>query len=301
MKRIGYYLIIIFLYPVALLPLCCLSVLARFLFFIAYRILAYRKQVVLTNLRNAFPYKSQEEIKVLAKKFYKSFTDVLIEYLAYWTMSTEKLKRHVKINNAELLQKYYDEGRHIIFVIGHFNNWEWYNILPAYTSHNIMGLVKPVKSKNFEKLITKIRRQHGMDVILKKNTLKEILLRVRNNIPTLTIFAGDQIPTANEINFWTTFLNQETPIFLGSEKIAKKINGVVIYAEMLRAKRHYYEVNLQVISDNPQTEPEYHITLKHVDALEKTILKQPEGWLWSHRRWKHKRKPNEKVWERLPL
>ncbi len=301
MRQTGYYLIVIFLYPIALLPFCCLSVLARFLFFIAYWVLGYRKQVVLTNLRNAFSGKSEKEIKQLAKNFYKSFTDVLIEYLAYWTMSTGKLKKHVKINNTELLQKYYDENRHIIFVIGHFNNWEWYNILPAYTGHNVLGLVKPIKSKNFEKLITKIRHRHGMDVILKRDTLKTILKRMQNNIMTLTIFAGDQIPTKNEINFWTTFLNQETPVFLGAEKIAKKINGVVIYAEMLRTKRHYYEVNLQIITDKPQEEPDYYITLKHTQLLEQSILKQPEGWLWSHRRWKHKRKPNEKVWERLPL
>ena len=298
-KRLGYYLILIFLYPFALLPQCCLSAVGWFLYFWAYRILGYRKEVVVRNLKNVFPDKNKKEILQLTKAFYKSFTDVLIEYLIYWGMPEEKLKKQVKINNPELLTKY--EDRHIIFVIGHFSNWEWYNILPAYTNHNVLGLVKPVKNKNFEKLITKIRSQYGMDVILKKNTLKEILLRVKDNIPTLTIFAGDQIPTANEINFWTTFLNQETPIYLGSEKIAKKINGVVIYSEMLRIKRHHYEVNLSLITDKPQNERNYHITLKHVAALEGTILKQPESWLWSHRRWKHKRKPNEKVWEKLPL
>lgn len=299
MRHVGYYLILILLYPLAILPVCCHSVMAVFLYFLTYYIFAYRKKVVINNMRNAFPDKREKEIKKLVKSFYKSFTDVLIEYLIYWGMPKEKLKKRVKINNPELLTKYKD--RHIIFVIGHFNNWEWYNILPAYTNHNVLGLVKPIKNKNFEKLITKIRSQYGMDVILKRNSLKAILSRVKDNIPTLTIFAGDQIPTANEINFWTTFLNQETPIYLGAEKIAKKINGVVISGEMLRVKRHRYEINLSLITDKPQEEPDYHITLKHVAALEATILKQPESWLWSHRRWKHKRKPNEKVWERLPL
>ncbi len=300
MKKVGYFFIVVFLYPFALLPFVCLDVLAIIFRFFVFTIIGYRKNIILQNLRNSFPDKSDKEINHLAGKFYKSFTDIMVEYLAYWTMSTEKLKKHVKVNNPELLQNYYKENRHIIFVIGHFNNWEWYNILPTYTPHNVIGLVKPVKSKNFEKLITKIRHRHGMDVVLIKHTLKELFSRIKNNIYTLTIFAGDQIPTKNEINFWTTFLHQETPVFLGSEKIAKKINGVVIFAEMIRTKRHYYEVNMQVITDKPNDEPPYHITLKHIDALEKSILKQPEGWLWSHRRWKHKREQNEKVWERLP-
>jgi len=298
-KRLGYYLIVILLYPIAWLPLCCLGVFARVLFFLSYRVFGYRKQVISTNLRNAFPEKSDDSIRELTKKFYKSFSDVLVEYLILWRIPTSKTEKYFKIKNPEVFEKYKD--RPIIFVIGHFNNWEWYSLLPFFTNHNILGIVKPIRSINFEKLITKIRSHHGIDVILKRNTLREILNRVKANIPSLSIFAGDQIPTANEINFWTTFLNQETPIYLGAEKIAKKINGVVIYAEMLRVKRHYYEVNLQVITDNPKKEPDYHITLKHVAALEKTILKQPESWLWSHRRWKHKRKPNEKVWERLPL
>lgn len=298
MKKVGYYLMIIFLYPIALLPSCCLNILSDFIFFIICYVVGYRKQIVLRNLENAFPKKNKAEIKILAKKFYKSFADILIEYLMYWTMSSKQLKQHVKIKNTTLFEKY--KNRHIVFIIGHFNNWEWYNILPAYTMHNILGLVKPIKNNNVEKLITKIRSRHGMDVVLIKNTLREILQREKNNIPSLSIFAGDQIPTANEINFWTTFLNQETPVYLGAEKIAKKINAVVIYADMFRIKRHYYEINLQLITDLPQKEPPYHITLKHITALETSILKQPESWLWSHRRWKHKRKTNEKIWKRLP-
>ena len=299
MRRIGYFIILLFLYPLAYLPKCCLSAIGRFLFFIICYLLSYRKKVIVSNLKNAFPQKSEKDIRHYAKAFYKSFSDVLVEYLILWRIPASKTKKYLKIKNPEVFEKYKD--RPIIFVIGHFNNWEWYSLLPFFTNHNVLGVVKPIRSINFGKLITKIRSLHGMDVILKRNTLREILKRVNANIPSLSIFAGDQTPTANEINFWTTFLNQETPIYLGAEKIAKKINGVVIYAEMLRVKRHYYEVNLQLITDNPQKEPDYHITLKHVAALEKTILKQPESWLWSHRRWKHKRKPNEKVWERLPL
>ncbi len=299
MRRIGYFIILLFAYPLAYFPKYCFSFIGRFLFFINYHLLSYRKKIIVNNLKNAFPQKSEKDIRHYAKGFYKSFSDVLVEYLMLWRIPASKTENYLKIKNPEVFEKYKD--RPIIFVIGHFNNWEWYSLLPFFTNHNILGVVKPIRSINFEKLITKIRSYHGMDVILKRNTLREILKRVSMNIPSLSIFAGDQIPTANEINFWTTFLNQETPIYLGAEKIAKKINGVVVYAEMLRVKRHYYEVNLQVITDNPQKEPDYHITLKHVAALEKSILKQPESWLWSHRRWKHKRKPNEKVWERLPL
>ena len=125
------------------------------------------------------------------------------------------------------------------------------------------------------------------------NTVRSIISYAKKKKLTFTGFISDQTPTKSEIHYWTKFLNQDTPIFLGVEKIAKKTNQPIVYLDMQKVKRGYYQVEIIKLFENPKDTKDYEITEKHVRLLESIIKEKPEYWLWSHRRWKHK-KPNDK-------
>ena len=173
--------------------------------------------------------------------------------------------------------------------MGHCGNWEWGAIAyAAYFKHLITGVYHPLSSKNFDWLLLKLRSGFGGNLTPMNKLYKELLRLRQNNIPTLVGLISDQTPPP-ESAYWTTFLNQDTPVFNGTEKIAKKFNYPVVYVGMTKFKRGYYVMNAVLITENPNEMPEGMISELHTKELEKNITAQPHNWLWSHRRWKHKR------------
>jgi KDO2-lipid IV(A) lauroyltransferase len=289
MGAIGYYLFYGINWIVTLLSLPVLYIISDFLFLLLYYFPSYRKKVVATNLKNSFPFKTEEELKCIEKKFYRHLADSFVETFKLTHMSKAQLMRRYTISNLEILDKLFEEKRDTIAVLGHYNNWEWLVLFPLYTKYKFVTLYKPLQNKYFNRFINKHRSKYGIVLTPMALIIREIINNRKNNINTLSAIITDQTPIKSEIKYWTTFLNQDTPVHLGTEKIASKYDMAIVFFNIQKIKRGYYNLNIELLFDHTAGLPDYLITERHVKRLEEIIIEKPEYWLWSHRRWKHKR------------
>ena len=256
--------------------------------YILLRLFGYRKNVIAENLNNSFPSKSTKEKRRITQQFYKHFAQFLIEIIKMFSISKKYIKKRVQFKNKELIQHYHSKGKDVILVLGHYGNWEWGLLATSLVSdHEMVGIYKPLSSSFWNQQIKKLRSKFGATLVSMKESVRHLLKQ--GDKPRLIGVIGDQTPTENEIDYWTTFLNQETAVFLGTEKLAKKLNCPVVFVHIDKIKNGYYKMSFELITENPQAHSEEEITNLHTQKLEEKIKERPELWLWSHRRWKHSR------------
>ena len=289
MSKIGFYIALPLLYFISILPFSLFYLLSDLLYLLIYKVVGYREKVVYENLKNSFPEKSHKELKEIEKKFFHYLCDLVLETLKTLTISKKEALRRCAFNeNAiAIFKQLNDEKKSCILVMGHFGNWEWAgSSFSLLNSQQLYVIYHPLSNKYFDKLMYNMRSRFGTKLYAMKDTMRE-MIRNRHEI-NATAFIADQTPSP-EVAYWTTFLNQDTPVFWGTEKIAQKLNYPVLYATVNRKKRGYYEVNVEYLVKNPKDTNEGEISELHTRKLEKDIIAQPEIWLWSHRRWKYKR------------
>ncbi|HPY67015.1 MAG TPA: lysophospholipid acyltransferase family protein [Bacteroidales bacterium] len=287
MGAIGFYIFYSINWVITLLPLRVLYLFSNFLFVLFYYFPGYRKKVVSENLSKAFPEKSQEERSAICRGFYRHFCDLIVEILKLTHMSNKQLSRRMVCKNPEVIGRLYKEGRDAVVIFSHYCNWEWMKIVPHYTEHLTVPVYKPLNNKYFDKFMYSLRAGNNCYPIAMSNILREILKNLRENRRTLYGLISDQTPAKAEIRYRTTFLNQDTPVFLGAEKIAVKYNMPVVYMNTQKVRKGYYSFSFDILFENPNGLPEYQITETHVKKLEEIIRAKPEYWLWTHRRWKY--------------
>ena len=290
MSTIVYYIALPFIYLLSILPFPVLYLLSGLLYVIVYKLAGYRKEVVLTNLRNSFPEKSEEEIKVICRRFYSYLCDLFLETFKTLTISRKSMLKHCYFapGSLEVFKKLSAENRSIILVLGHQSNWEWAgNTCSLLLDHQLYVIYHPLKDKNFNNLIRKMRMTFGTKLIAMRDTYKD-MLQTKDEL-NATAFIADQTPSNLAGAYWTNFLNQDTPVFKGTEVIAKKIGYPVVYSNVKRVRRGYYEMTVEMLVEDPKKTADGEISDLHTRKLEQDIREQPETWLWSHRRWKHKR------------
>lgn len=292
MKRIGAKIITGIMWLLALLPLRVLYFFADILYFFIYYVIWYRRRTVAENLRKSFPEKTRDDLKSIEKQYYHHLTYVIIEFVKIRHINREEITKRMKIRNPEILQELYSEGKCVFVALGHCGNWEWLGQkMATIDGHKPFAIFKPLSNKFFDKHMRKLRaRFHAPNLIEFKKTYRT-LMQNRHTVNAV-IIAADQTPTRGEINYWTVFLNQETPFFLGIEKMAKALDYAVLYFDIRRERKGYYLIDIIPITKKPRETKEYEITEKYVSLLEQTIRDEPYNWLWSHRRWKHKKVPN---------
>jgi KDO2-lipid IV(A) lauroyltransferase len=289
MERIVFYIFYYVNWILTLLPLRVLFVFSYPLYFVLYYFPSYRRKIVHNNLRNAFPEKNDKDINKIEKGFYRHLSDLFIEVLKLTHMSSDQLKKRFLVENPEILDKLLAEKRDIIAVLGHHNNWEWLGALPYYTSYKAVSIYKPLKNKYFDVFLNDLRRKHGMVLTPMSLIIREIIKDRSQNINTISAFISDQSPAKVDIKHWTKFLNQDTPVFLGAEKVAAKYDMAVVFFNIKKIKRGKYSMAIELLFEHTVGLPEYTITEAHVKRLEEIIIENPQYWIWSHRRWKHKR------------
>lgn len=284
--RLLFYLIF---YPLSQLPLKALYGISYLFYLIIAKVVEYRKAVINQNLRNSFPEKSEEEINEIRDRFYKHLSEIAAEMIKMLSISRNQLVRHYRCVNPEIVDNYYDNGKSVILMSSHYNNWEWMVLgLDMFFKHHGVGVGAPNSNKVFEKLINRIRTRYGTEVIFADRIRETFSRREQNDIRTTYMMLSDQSPANPEKSFKTHFLNQPTAVIYGGEHFALKYNFPVIYYEVIKIKRGYYELHFKRITENPMFSSYGEITTEYLRLLEKTIQKQPEYWLWSHKRWKHK-------------
>lgn len=274
----------------ALLPMRVLYFISDLLYPLIYYIIKYRKKVVLENLRNSFPEKSEEEITLISKKFYRHFCDILVEILKLFHMSEKEMSRRMHLKNPQPLLDEYSRNKHILMVLGHYNNWEWCTGLCIQEKHHYLNIYKPLTNPYFDDFMAKLRTQYGGEVVPMGKIGRVFMKYILENKLSQPNFIADQSPYEAEIQYWTNFLNQDTPVFLGIEKLAVKTRQPVYYASLRKKKRGYYEMEVEKLCDDASRLEPFQLTEMHVRKLENLIREAPEYWLWTHRRWKSKRK-----------
>ena len=286
MQAFFFYLAYPFIYLIAILPFNALYKVSDFLYHIL-RITGYRKEVVVNNLRNSFPEKNSAEIEVLCKKYYRYLCDLILETLKTLKMTEQEAREHCHFHSPEWLDRLYREKRSIILVMGHYGNWELAG--PSFTLNTKFQLVviyRPLSNTYFERMMVGMRTNFGTRITPVNQTLRDMVAN-RGTI-TATAFIADQAAPQDKA-YWTTFLNQDTPVFTGPEKLAVKFNYPVVYINMRRLRRGYYEVTPELLFEHPQQTSPNEISEGFMKRLENEIMIDPSVWLWSHRRWKHTR------------
>ncbi|MBA2422621.1 MAG: lysophospholipid acyltransferase family protein [Chitinophagales bacterium] len=287
MQAIGYYISLPFLYLISILSSGILYGISDIAYFLLFHIVGYRKKVVLKNLQNSFPEKSDAELRQIMHGFYSYLCDLFVETVKAMTMSRKFLIDHCIFSPdaKALFIDYYEQQRSIIVVMGHFGNWEWAGVaFPLICKQQLQVIYHPLSNKYFNMLMIHIRTRFGNKLISMPDTFRE-MIRNRKDI-TATVFIADQTPSADNA-YWTTFLNQQTPVFRGTETIARKLNYPVVFASVRKVRRGRYEIMAETLFEQPTQTTDGEITEAHTRQLEKEIREQPEIWLWSHRRWKH--------------
>jgi Kdo2-lipid IVA lauroyltransferase/acyltransferase len=299
MQLLGYLILYPFLWIISSLPLRFLYIISDGLYYLIFYVLKYRKKVVYSNLQKSFPEKSFDEIDQIAKKFFRYFSQLLVEMIKTFNISEQELRRRFKYRNPELLYELYNKGLYCVVVTAHYGNWEWLSISNAYPPYRTMSLYKPLSNKYIDRLFYKMRTRFGSELIPMNSLLRATIRYKRDGIPTLSCFIADQSPIRQHIQYWTTFLNQDTPIFTGAEKVARQTNQGVLYMKIIPVRKGYYEIEFVKLFENVTNVPENEITEAHVRILEQIIKERPEYWLWTHRRWKHSSlRPKENINEK---
>lgn len=284
-SKIAYY---IFILPISILPYFLLYALSDFVFLIMYYIVGYRKKVVFSNIKNSFPEKTEKEHKAIMRKFYRHLCDLILESLKGFSISEKQVRKRLKVRNPEVVDKYFKQGKDVIFVGGHYNNWEMLALgIGLVSKHIPVGIYKPLKNKFFNQKILDSRQKYGLIMCPMKQT--KTYFDKKLDKPKAIIFGADQRPKHAKKAYWMQFLNQDTPVSFGVEKFGKEYNLPIIFGAIYKVKRGHYEFEYDLLVENPADTEYGEISRLHTERLEKDILDAPQYWLWSHKRWKHKR------------
>ena len=278
------------LWGVSFLPLPVMYLVTDVLFVILFYGVHYRRKVVDMNLRNSFPEKSEEERKGIARKYYRHLCDTFAEFYKLWHISEDEIKRRCVMVNMDVPHRYFEQGRSVIAFSGHYGNWEMmYSYKLWEKDVELIPIYKPIHNKVFDRMTCKIRSRFGATPLAKADTLRVMLRNQQEGKITMTGFIGDQTPNKRSLHFWTRFLNQDTVVLEGTERIARKLNQPVVFVNMRKVKRGYYHAEVYDLCSDPQSLEPGELTRMHIQMLERFIREEPAYWLWSHRRWKHKR------------
>jgi KDO2-lipid IV(A) lauroyltransferase len=277
------------LYPLSLLPMWVLYGLAYIFYLVANYLIRYRKNVIIDNLKKSFPEKSERELRQIRQNYYHHLAQLAAEMLKMLTLSRKMLRKRYYCRNAELVNRYFEQGKSVILMSSHYNNWEWLVLsLDSQFKHHGIGVGKANSNKVFELLINRARTRYGTEVVF-ADTVRHTFQHYENqHIPVAYMMLSDQSPNNIDKSYKTWFLHQPSGIIYGGEYFAKKYNIPVLYYQVIKDRIGHYHIDIKLITDKPQETAYGEIIEKYVQLLEETIRHKPQYWLWSHRRWKRK-------------
>ena len=292
MQAVSFYLVYPFILLLAYLPFRVLYAISNVLYHVL-KLSGYRRAVVLKNLRNSFPEKTEEQIQKIANEYYRYLCDLTLETLKTLRMSEKQSREHCTFHNQPWLDKLIEENKSIMIIMGHYGTWEWAG--PAFTlntRYQLVVIYRPLTNPYFEKMMVGMRTRFGTQITPVDRTLRD-MVENRKKL-TATAFIADQT-SSYRFAHWMKFLNQDTAVFTGPDKIAKKFNYPVEYMHVTRPKRGRYEVTPELLFRNTSSVEDNEVIERFMNRLEQDIIQNPALWLWSHKRWKHRKPEHVKV------
>ena len=271
---------------ITLLPFRVIHIFVDLLAFLVFHFSIYRKNVVLQNLRNSFPDKPENEIRKIARRFYRQFADQIMESFKMLHLNKHQILRRVNYTNPEVLDELLVSGRSVIAATAHLGTWEWLVSLSLITEYKVLIVYKPPSNENSHFVYKIFQCKYG-GISMELQHLPRTLIEFRKRQePTVTFLVNDQRPVREQISNRITFLNQDTPIHSGLDRLARKFGQAVLFIQVHRRKRGYYDITFHKLPEITKETSPYGITESYMRMLEKQIREEPELWLWTHRRWK---------------
>lgn len=284
------------LHAVALLPLSVLYTVSNCMYSVVYYLWRYRRKTVRKNLTRSFPEKSLLEIITIEKEYYRHFCDCVVETIKMLHLSDKELDKRVQVTNGELIERLAADGRPIVLYLGHYGNWEWVQAVTRhYKRPAINGeIYRPMHSKVMERVMTRLRSRFSTLLISQKHAFRTLLRMKQEGKQYLIGFIADQRPNSQSLNHWTTFLHQDTAYSAGGEEIGNRIDAHYIYLEVEKPQRGHYRMSFKPIMPRTKDVP-HPYTLQYMKMMESTIIRAPQYWLWSHKRWRFAKPDNKKT------
>ena len=290
-----YHLLSFLLKLISYIPFRALYVLSDGLYYLLYYIIRYRRKIVRKNLTESFPTLKGKEILQVEKKFYRYFTDQVLESCKMATISPKEMKKHMKFTNIEAANAVFKEGKSIALYMGHYGNWEWISSIPLWVAEGVTSvqIYHKLRNDNTNRLILNMRERLGAISVEMRKTARYITEITNTNQVSVIGFIADQSPKKKEVRYFLPFLHHRTPILVGTEKIVKHYGFEAWFLDMKRVKRGYYEAELIRMHEEPASLPDFELTEIYFRMLEKMIQERPELYLWTHNRFKHATKLDE--------
>ena len=309
LKKIFIYCLFGIIWLLSLLPLSVHYILSDIMYLFVYHVIRYRRRVVWTNLTSAFPEKNERDLKQTERDFYHWFCDYIVETFKMITISSEEMRRRMVFKGTDTIDRLVSEGKSCGVMLGHYCNWEWISTLPLAVSDKCVcaEIYHPIENPDFNNIFLKIRQRFGSICIPMQETLRHIVKYNQAGKSLVIGYIADQKPNWRNIHLWVNFLNHETPVFTGSERIIKRTGQAFFYGDVRRVRRGYYECDFKLIALSPQETPNYKLTERYMYELENTIRREPAYWLWSHDRWSRTKEEfdyrffekNENIYEKV--
>lgn len=292
MQRLVFWLVYPFLLLISILPFKLFYLFSDLVFVIIYFIAGYRKKTVKENLKLVFPEKHDEEIDRITKDFYHHMVDMFLEMVKSISIPNDELKKRFAFTNIEEIQKIRDMDKSILLACGHYASYEWMNALQLFgLDYRGFGVYKKIKNRFFDQMAKDIRGRYDGTLIPTTKATKTIIANERAGIRGVYAMIADQSPRLDRSKVWTDFMGITVPVFTGLEHLSRSLDMPVVYLHVEKVKRGYYEASFKTLSYEPAKEPEFYMTRRYFEELESQIKKDPQYYLWTHKRWKHKSAP----------
>jgi KDO2-lipid IV(A) lauroyltransferase len=289
MNFILYVLIYPILWCIAMLPFRIIYLFSDFIFLIVYYVIGYRKKTVRENLALALPHLTEKERRSVEKKFFHHLCDMFLEMIKTITISEKEIKKRFVFTNIEEYQKLEAMQKSIALMCAHYASYEWSVSMNYYTKIQGYGIYKKINNPYFDLLVRKIRSKFKAILITTKETIPVIVKNHTDKKLGIYGFASDQSPKITSAYHWNSFMGIEVPVHTGAEMLAKRYDMNVIFLKTKKIKRGYYEASFEILSTNTKEVPNYDITDHFLKLVEQQIYDAPEYYLWTHKRWKHRR------------
>ena len=289
MQLLAFILIYPLLWIVSILPFRILYAVSDLLYVFIYYFIGYRKKVVQDNLKLVFPEKSEDDLVEITKKFYQHLCDMFVESIKSMNISLDSMKARYKFNNLDIIKNFEKQNKNIVLMCAHYGSWEWIFILQTYTTHRSYAIYKRLQNTYFDRLVKSIRARYNSYLITTKETFSVLETAKKNGILFMGGFASDQSPKKHKARHWANFMGINVPVHTGAEALAKKLDVPVVFFAVERVKRGYYEATFQTLAETPKDFKDYEITDRFLELVENQIKQAPEYYLWTHKRWKHRK------------
>lgn len=292
MQGIVFWLVYPLLWFISILPFPVFYFVSDVVYVIVYHIIRYRRKTVTENLRLVFPEKSQEQIARIRKKFYRHMCDMFLEMIKSISISRKDLQKRFTFTNLEELRQLESLDKSIIVMCGHYASYEWMISLQTFgLKHKSFGVYKRIRNKHFDRLVKSIRERFDAHLISTYHATESIRSNQENGILGNYAMIADQSPKFERAKHWINFMGIRAPVFEGSDRLARKLDMIVVYLHVEKVKRGHYRASFIPITTDARHEDRHYITRRFIELLEAQIKKAPEYYLWTHKRWKHRNQP----------